>query len=136
MSTYDETLHPRGKNPANVGQYSAKDHADAEGVELGIGPGTREREVMTAEDRRAMVERLQAAHDAAELLGGSGLDAFDGLSSNILLSAASERPDAELVRRELTYFADRLEDMEANVRWFDEDARDDFLSRVAAVRGD
>jgi hypothetical protein len=36
----------------------------------------------------------------------------------------------------LTYFADRLEDMEANVRWFDEDARDDFLSRVAAVRGD
>jgi co-chaperonin GroES (HSP10) len=34
MSTYDETKHRRGANPANVGQYSPKDHADAEGVEL------------------------------------------------------------------------------------------------------
>jgi hypothetical protein len=35
MSTYDETKHPRGKNPANVGQYSPKDHAEPAGVELG-----------------------------------------------------------------------------------------------------
>jgi hypothetical protein len=42
MSTYDETLHPRGKNPANVGQYSAKDHADAEGVELSRSAGAVE----------------------------------------------------------------------------------------------
>jgi hypothetical protein len=39
MSTYDETLHPRGKNPDNVGQYSPKDHAEPEGVELDVGSG-------------------------------------------------------------------------------------------------
>jgi hypothetical protein len=35
MSTYDETKHRRGANPANVGQYSPKDHAEPDGVELG-----------------------------------------------------------------------------------------------------
>jgi hypothetical protein len=42
MSTYDETLHPRGKNPANVGQYSAKDHAEPEGVELDVATSLRQ----------------------------------------------------------------------------------------------
>jgi hypothetical protein len=40
MSTYDETKHRRGGNPANVGQYSPKDHAEAEGVSL-IEPSTQ-----------------------------------------------------------------------------------------------
>jgi hypothetical protein len=34
MSTYDEAKHRRGANPSNVGQYSAKDHAEAEDIEL------------------------------------------------------------------------------------------------------
>jgi hypothetical protein len=44
VSTYDETKHRRGGNPANVGQYSPKDHAEAEGVALMkekvLDPGT------------------------------------------------------------------------------------------------
>jgi hypothetical protein len=34
MSTYVEAKHPRGKNPDNVGQYSPKDYAEPEDVEL------------------------------------------------------------------------------------------------------
>jgi hypothetical protein len=34
MSIYDESKHLRGGNPDNIGQYSPKDHAEAEGVSL------------------------------------------------------------------------------------------------------
>jgi hypothetical protein len=38
MNVYDEAKHPRGKNLANTGQYSPKDHAEPEEVELGAAP--------------------------------------------------------------------------------------------------
>jgi hypothetical protein len=41
MSAYDESKHLRGKNPDNTGQYSPKDHAEAEGVTLARNEPTR-----------------------------------------------------------------------------------------------
>lgn len=123
----DPAVHPRGGDPAFSGRYSERTRPDGQ---VSLTPP------MTARERGVLSARLVSAAQATELLGGDARSAFDGLAGTLLVTVASVRPDRELINNEFRVFADRMEDREGEVRWFDEDVRDEFLSHVAIARGE
>jgi hypothetical protein len=92
MSGYDETKHVRGKNPANVGQYSTKDYAEAEGVDLDALPEDDDGYVLTGtmwklppwdeidlnSEHDSEAVRLYAKETARRMLRHRGVFAEDG----------------------------------------------------------